>query len=99
MPQFQVISREEARARTATPSRRSQVIQEYVDFIGQLKEGQSGKLQPSPGETVATVRRRLGSAAKVSGRDLVIKRTGDEIYFWIGQPTRKRRGRTPASAK
>ena len=97
MPQFELVSREEAQARTATPGRRSQILQEYLDYIGQLKEGQSGKLQPSQEETVATVRRRLGVAAKVSGRELVIKRTGDEVYFWVEQPARRRRGRPPAS--
>ena len=97
MPQFGVVSREEAQARTASPGKRAQVVQEYLDYIGQLQEGQSGKLQPDQGETVATVRRRLGTAARVSGKDLVIKRTGDEIYFWVEQPARRRRGRRPAS--
>lgn len=96
MPEFAVVSKEQAQARTAAPGRRSQILQEYLDFIGQLKEGQAGKVQPSQGETVATARRRLGAAAKVSGRALVIKRTGEEIYFWVDQPARKRRGQPPS---
>ena len=96
MPQFELVSREEAQARTASPGRRAQVVQEYLDYISQLQEGQSGKLQPSQGETVATVRRRLGAAVKVSGKNVTIKRTGDEIYFWV-QQTPRRRGRRPAS--
>ena len=97
MPQFELVSREEAQTRTASPGKRTQIVQEYLSYITQLKAGQSGKLEPSPGETIATVRRRLGSAAKLSGKNLVIKRTGEEIYFWVEQPT-KRRGRRPKSA-
>ena len=97
MPEFELVSRGEAEARTASPGKRAQLVQEYVGYIGQLNESQSGKLRPGPGETVATVRRRLGTAAKVSGKTVVIKRTGDEIYFWVEQPA-KRRGRRPKSA-
>ncbi len=91
MPQFELVSREDAEARTASPGKRTQIVQEYLGYITQLQEGQSGKLEPSPGETVATVRRRLGTAVKVSGKNVVIKRTGDEIYFWIEQPAKRRR--------
>ena len=97
MPRFELVSREEAQARTATPGKRTQIVQEYLSYITQLKEGQSGKLQPGPEETVATVRRRLGSAAKVSGKNVVIKRTGDEIYFWV-EPAAKRRGRPKSTS-
>ena len=97
MPQFELVSLEEAEARTASPGKRTQIVQEYLSYITQLKAGQAGKLQPDPGVTVATVRRRLGTAVKASGKTVVIKRTGDDIYFWVEQPA-KRRGRLPKSA-
>ena len=30
----------------------------------------------------ATVRRRLGAAARAAGHKLTIRRAGDEVYFW-----------------
>ena len=34
--------------------------------------------------------RRLGAAAKASGKDLVVKTIGGEVYFWLKA---RRRGR------
>ena len=45
-----------------------------------------------------TVRRRLTTAAKQMGKDLVTKRVGDEVYFWPKPPAR-RRGRRPRNAQ
>jgi hypothetical protein len=47
-------------------------------------------------ETPATIRRRLGVAAKTLGIPLIIKRSGNDVYFWREngggeQPQRKRR--------
>ena len=61
---------------------RSDAIQEYIQYIGQLRPDEAGKLTLSDGETFATVRRRLGSAAKASGKSIQIKRVAAEIYFW-----------------
>ena len=91
MPTFQLLSQREALARTVT-GKRAQVLQEYVGYIEQLKPGQAGTLRASEGETLSAVRRRLGAAAKLQGKNLVIKRTGDEVVFWLGEP-RRRRGR------
>ncbi len=100
MPKFQVVSVEEAMTRSAT-GKRAEVIREYLGYIQQLKEGEAGKLQPGEGEKVTAVRRRLGIAAKAAGKELAIRRAGDEIYFWVKSPDKgrpKRRGRKPRKA-
>ena len=43
---------------------------------------QAGRITLSPGETMATVRRRLGSAKKATGKNVQIRRVGGDIYFW-----------------
>ncbi len=100
MPKFELVSVEEAMMKAAT-GKRAQIVNEYLSYIQQLKEGQAGRLQPAEGEKVAAVRRRLGIAAKAAGKELTIKRVGDEVYFWVksqdkGRP--RRRGRRPRKA-
>jgi hypothetical protein len=89
VPTFEVVSQQEAELRAAT-GRRAEITREYLGYVNQLAPGQAGCLRPSEGETVAAVRRRLGTAAKLGGQDLTIKRVGDEIYFWVKA---RRRGR------
>ena len=96
MPRFELVPLEQAIARSTT-GRNAQIISEYVGYIEQLPPGQAGRLQPSDGESIAAVRRRLGSAAKLAGKNLVMKRSGEELYFWA-QPEApstggRRRGR------
>ena len=81
MPEFEVISRQEAKARSDT-GKRSQILREYVEHVESLGTDQAGRITLSPGETVATVRRRLGAAIKATGKNVQIKRVGAEIYFW-----------------
>ena len=90
MPIFEQLPLQEAVLKTAT-GKRAQIAQEYLGYIEHLREGQAGRLQPGEGETVATVRRRLGVAAKLSDQDITIKRQGDEVYFWIQPYPRLRR--------
>jgi len=71
----------------------AQITKEYLGYIEQLTEGQAGRLQPGEDESMATVRRRLGIAAKLSGKDITIKRQGNEVYFWVQQEPRPRRQR------
>ena len=66
--------------KTAT-GKTAQITKEYLGYIDQLPEGQAGRLQPGEDESVATIRRRLGVAAKLSGKDITIKRQGTEVYF------------------
>ena len=89
MAKFEVISLMEAQVRSAT-GRRAEIIAEYVGYIEQLQEGQAGKLQVTKGETLTAVRRRLGAASKLAGTNLIIRRSGDDIFFWRAP---RRRGR------
>ena len=95
MPTFDQVPLQEAMTKTST-GKTAQVTQEYLGYLDQLAEGQAGRLQPGEGESVATVRRRLGVAAKLAGKDITIKRAGEEVYFWVQsqepRPRRRRRG-------
>ena len=104
MPEFAIVSLEEARRRIAT-SRRGHYFAEYGEYIQQLDGDQAGTLVATEGESVLTIRRRLAAAADILGKNLVIKRTGDELYFWLepsAEPTEeerpRRRYRRPAQA-
>jgi hypothetical protein len=57
-----------------------------------IEARQSRKLSLVEGDTSAAVKRRLGTAAKLKGKQLVVKRVDDDIYFWEAE-TQKRRGR------
>ncbi len=97
MPIFDLVALSEAPVKAAT-GKRAQLVREYVEYIAQVKEGQAGRLQAAEGESVAAVRRRLGNAAKLAGKELVIRRTGEELYFWAqekGAPRRRRRRSRP----
>ena len=92
-----IVPIEEARGRSASEVKRAQILQEYRGYIEQFTKGQAGRLVAGAGETAATVRRRLGAAARAAGKKLTIKRTGDEVYFWVERRRaangRRRRGR------
>ncbi len=90
MPTFDQVSLQEAMLKTAT-GKTAQITKEYLGYIEQLPEDQAGRLQPDEGESVATIRRRLGVAAKLSGKDIIIKRQGNEVYFWEEPYPRLRR--------
>ena len=92
MPTFDRMPLQEAMQKTAT-GKTAKITQEYLAYITQLPDGQAGKLQPSEEESVATIRRRLGVAAKLSGKDITIKRQGNEVYFLVQQVPRARRQR------
>ena len=92
MPEFEVVSRQDAIMTFSKPSR-YQAIEEYVKQIERLSRDEAVRISPSDGETVATVRRRLGAAVKASGKSIQIRRVGSEIYFWENPP--KRRGGRP----
>ena len=95
MPKLDIIPIEEAKVKSASRGKRAQILQEYLDHLDQLKSGQAGRLVAGVGETTATVRRRLGDAARAAGHILTIRRAGDEVYFWRQEPSngRRRRGR------
>jgi hypothetical protein len=100
MPDFAIVSLQDAKLETM-PSRQRTYINEYAGYIQQLSHGKAGKLHPLADEKLTTIRRRLVVAAQTLGITLVIKRSGDDLYFWSepsgeAQP-RSRRGRRSRS--
>ncbi len=83
MPKLDIVPLEEVRGKTATEGKRAQILQEYLGYVDRLKSGKAGRLVAGAGETTATVRRRLGDAARAAGHKLIIRRAGDEVYFWM----------------
>jgi hypothetical protein len=94
MPEFTTVSVTEAQLRTI-PGRQGTFMNEYVDYIQSLPQGQAGRLRIGEQDKHLTVRRRLVVAAKALDISLIIKRSGNDIYFWREdtgeeQPRRKR---------
>jgi hypothetical protein len=96
MPEFTTVSVTEAQLRTI-PGRQGKFISEYADYIQRVTSGQGGKLHVLENENPLTIRRRLMQAAQVLDAKLVIKRSGQDVYFWkedgAGEEPRIRRGR------
>ena len=93
MPRFDIVPIAEVRVKSASEGKRAQILQEYRGYIDQLTSGQAGRLVAVAGETTATVRRRLGDAARAAGHKLTIRRAGDEVYFWAVEKRRAANGR------
>jgi hypothetical protein len=100
MPEFTTVSVQEAQIRTI-PGRQGAFINEYADYIQQLPQGQAGRLTIGEEEKHTTIRRRLVTAAKALHINLIIKRSGNDVYFWRGdgEAERPRRGRRPRTGK
>jgi hypothetical protein len=81
MPEFTTVSVQEAQIRTI-PGRQGKFINEYTDYIQQLPKGQAGRLRGEESENPMTIRRRLATAAKAMNIPLIIKRSGNDLYFW-----------------
>jgi hypothetical protein len=81
MPEFTTVSLKEARLQT-TSGRQRQYLHEYIDYITTLPNGQAGRLRGEESEKPMTIRRRLVVAAQTLGISLIIKRSGNDLYFW-----------------
>ena len=89
MPKFHVVPTAQVPQRQR--ARREEAVRaEYVGYVNQVGLTKAGKLTPSEGETTQALRRRLGAAAKHTGKELVVKRNGQAIYFWR-KPRRRRK--------
>ena len=96
MPTLEVVSLQDAQREISLTGKRGVIMRQYMDYIGQLETGQAGKLIPDEDETTAAIRRRLGAAAELLGKNLVVNRLGDVVYFWeesSGSPRRRGRRR------
>ena len=101
MPTLELVSLQEARLELSLTGKRGVMMRQYMDYIGQLETGQAGKLIPDEGETTAAIRRRLGAAAELLGKSLVVNRQGDAVYFWeesSGSAPRRRGRRRKTNA-
>ncbi len=81
MPEFTTVSVTEAKLRT-TSGRQKTFLDDYVTYIQQLPKGQAGRLRIKEQENALTIRRRLGVAAQTLDINLIIKRSGNDVYFW-----------------
>jgi hypothetical protein len=81
MPEFTTVALKEAKVQT-TSGRQSRYLHEYIDYITNLPKGQAGRLRIEESENTLTVRSRLVSAANALNISLIIKRSGNDIYFW-----------------
>ena len=96
MPTLEVVTLRDAQIELSLTGKRGVMLRQYMDYIGQLEAGQAGKLIPDEGETTAAIRRRLGAAAQVLGKSLVVNRMGNVVFFWeegSGPVPRRRRRR------
>jgi hypothetical protein len=102
MPEFTTVSKNEAKIRTM-PGRPGNFINEYVAYIQQLPKGQAGRLRGGEQENPLTIRRRLAGAAQALRINLVIKRSGRDVYFWredgAAEEPQRRRGRRPRAGR
>jgi hypothetical protein len=89
MPEFTTVSVQEAQIRTI-PGRQGMFMNEYIDYIQLLPRGQAGRLRGGEHENPVTIRRRLVSAAKALGIHIIIKRSGNDLYFWREDETEER---------
>jgi hypothetical protein len=81
MPEFTTVPVHEAQLRT-TPGRPGLFINEYADYIQSLPKGQAGRLTIGEGEKHPAIRRRLVTTAKAMNIPLIVKRSGNDLYFW-----------------
>jgi hypothetical protein len=98
MPEFEVVPIDEARLKTAS-GRQGKIVKQYSGYIEQLADGRAGRLLMAEGEIVTTIRRRLITTARLMGQDLVIKRSGDELYFWLKAPEEEKPRRRRRAAR
>jgi hypothetical protein len=94
MPEFTTVPVQEAHLRTI-PGRQGKYMNEYAAYVTQLPQGQAGRLRIGESEKHFTIRRRLLTAAQALDIPLIIKRSGNDLYFWqegteAEQPRRKR---------
>jgi hypothetical protein len=94
MPEFAIVPIREAQASTIA-GRQGRFMQEYISYIRQISQGRAGKLHLGEQENPLTIRRRLVLAAQAIDIKLIIKRSGQDVFFWSEdrgeeQPRRKR---------
>ena len=82
MPTLELVSLQDAQLELSLSGKGGEIMRQYMDYVSQLEAGRAGKLTPDVGETTASVRRRLGAAAQLLGKNLSVKRQGNVVFFW-----------------
>jgi len=90
MPKFETVPIEEIKTASRMSEARRKKLEEYVGYIEQLSEEKGGRLVCSPSENITTIRNDLKTAAEMAGKNLMIRRNGNVISFYI---VKKRGGR------
>ena len=100
MATFELVSMKDAQLELTLTGKRGALLRKYIEYLEQREPDQAGKLTADDEETTAAIRRRLAAAAQLTGRELVITRQNDVVFFWDkgDGPEPKRRGRRPKSA-
>ena len=86
MPEFELVSRQEAMTTSSMPSR-SQVIQEYAQREDHAVRGRDGGNGTPP----------IGFGGEGIWESIQIRRVGPDIYFWE-EPAKRRGGRPRKNA-
>ena len=74
---------------------RSEVTEQLVDVISNLKSNQAKAIKIDAGETAKKLRSRLSYAARIAGKRLQIGITEDSVLFALSnRPARRRRSST-----
>ena len=76
MPTLELVSRQQAQLELSLSGKRGAMMRQYMEYINQLESDGAGRLTPDEGETTAALRRRLGTAAKLLGKNIVTARQG-----------------------
>lgn len=83
VPRLEILTDRQFDSKKA-PSKRNEILNEYLNLIREVKPGKVGKLTVSEGETAQTVRRRLTESAQGGGYEIeVVKKDGDDTYFRV----------------
>ena len=85
MPEFSILSVQEAMLRLGPPTRIKPFMDKYIGYINQLRPGQAGVLTLTGDEKISTIRNWLTRIAKEVGIALIIKRGGEQLFFWREQ--------------
>ncbi|MFC1901683.1 hypothetical protein ACFLX3_01990 [Chloroflexota bacterium] len=80
---LEYVTREEAeKIRRTMP--KSKMMKEYEGYLKQLPDGQVGKIEVTPKDSVKsqTIRNRLVRASKYLELNIETKRVGNTVLFW-----------------
>jgi hypothetical protein len=106
MPEFSIIRIEEAQQRLR-PQSRKPYLEEYIGYLAHLRRGEAGVLTLTAQDTLKplSIKNRLRQAAAELQLPLIVRASGNTVFFWPEQQTtvqqrrQRRRGEASASAE